>query len=120
MDEAGFRQRTKQLGLHVIRLTGRLPRKRAVDVIARQMIRSATSVGANYRAACRARSGPEMAAKLGIVLEEADETHYWLEVLQESVLAEDVDLSGLLSETDELIAMTVASIRTLKSRSVKQ
>ena len=94
-------------------MTEKLSNSRANDILARQIIRSATSVGANYRAACRAKSTPDMINKLRIV-EEADETIYWLEVLQEiSALPE---LATLSKEASELLAMTVASIRTLQAR----
>ncbi len=105
------------LGLGVIEFVGAFPRGRSVDIIARQLVRSATSVGANYRAVCRARSTADMIAKLGVVLEEADETAYWLEILLESGLVSGQRLDELKTEADEIVAMTVASIKTLKSRS---
>jgi four helix bundle protein len=86
MDEAEFKRRTKDIGLRVIRLVDALPPERAADVIGRQLLRSATSVGANYRAACRGKSRPDMPAKIAIVEEEADETLHWLEILEESSL----------------------------------
>ena len=116
MTQDEFRTRTKALGLGVIRLVDTLPRKRSVEVIGRQVLRSATSVGANYRAACRSRSPADMIAKLGIVLEEADETLYWLELLRGSGLVADAQLRRLLVEADEIVAMTVASIKTMRSR----
>jgi len=119
MNQDEFKARTKALGLEVIRLVDALPRSRAADVIARQLLRSATSVGANYRAACRARSTAEMVAKLGIVLEEADETLYWLEMLRESGLVPEARTTGLATEADEIVAMTVASIKTLRARSTR-
>ena len=94
-----------------------MPRRRTSDIIARQLIRSATSVGANYRAVCRSRSTADMIAKLGIVLEEADETLYWLELLRDSGMVSSDDLSSLMAEVNEIIAMTVASLKTLRSRS---
>lgn len=114
MDERQFKERTKKLGLRVIRLVEALPRGRASDVIGRQVLRSATSVGANNRAACRARSNTDMIAKLGIVEEEADETLYWLELLIEAGLMPESRLVELMQETDEIVAMTVASIKTLR------
>ena len=77
MDERAFKARTKELALRVIRLVNSLPRNRTANVIGHQVLRSATSVGANYRAACRAKSVADMIAKLSIVEEEADETLYW-------------------------------------------
>lgn len=114
MDEREFKDRTKMLALRVIRLVEALPGNRTLDVIGRQLLRSATSVGANYRAACRARSNADMAAKLGIVEEEADETLYWLELLIEAGLMSESRLTELMQETDEIVAMTVASIKTLR------
>src|SRR5262245_35345450 len=86
MDEQLFKERTKKLALRVIELVEALPQGRTADVIARQLLRSATSVGANYRAACRGKSTADVMAKLAIVEEEADETAYWLELLIEAPL----------------------------------
>jgi four helix bundle protein len=116
MDEREFKRRTKGLGLAVIRVVESLPKGRTADVVARQLVRSATSVGANYRAACRGRSVADVIAKLGIVLEESDETIYWLEILIESGIVPQDRVAHLVTEADELVAMTVASIKTLKSR----
>ena len=120
VDEREFKRRTKLLGLRVIRLVEALPRGRSSDVIGRQLLRSATSVGANYRAACRAKSTADMIAKLAIVEEEADETLYWLELLVEAGLMPEPRLSGLMKETDEIVAMTVASLKTLRARRGRQ
>jgi four helix bundle protein len=110
-----FQQRTKMRAIRVIRLFDGLPKTRSADVIGRQLLRSATSVGANYRAACRARSKAEFCAKLGIVEEEADESIYWLELLIDAKLVPAVRLQDLLRETNEIVAMVVASIRTARS-----
>jgi four helix bundle protein len=85
-------------------------------VIARQLLRSATSVGANYRAACRARSPQEMFSKLSIVEEEADECLYWIELLHESKMAPGQALRPLHDSANEILAMTVASKKTLRTR----
>ncbi len=116
MDERTFKQRTKKFAPDVIRLVETLPRTPAASVISRQLLRSATSVGANYRAACRGRSTLEVLAKLGIVEEEADESIYWMELLVDSNAILESQISGLKKEGDELIAMTVASIKTLRNR----
>ncbi len=116
MDENLFKQRTKQLALRFIDIVDALPKKRTADVIGRQLIRSGTSIGANYRAACRGKSTADVIAKLRIVEEEADESAYWMELLIESGLLTEAQLSELLKETKEIIAMTVASIRTLQKR----
>ena len=114
MDREEFQARTKRLALRVIRLVEALPRSTTASVIGRQVLRSATSVGANHRAACRARSTADMIAKLKIVEEEADETLYWLELLVEGGVMPSARLGPLIVETDEIVAMTVASIRTLR------
>jgi len=83
-------------------------------IITRQLLRSSTSVGANYRAVCRARSAADFISKLGIVLEEADETLFWLELLQDSGVASADRFVPLLREANELVAIFVASLRTAK------
>jgi four helix bundle protein len=119
MDEATFKRRTKALGLEVIGLSRSLQRDLATDVIVRQVVRSAASVGANYRAACRAKSTRDMLAKLAIVEEEADETAHWLEMLRDSQSAGPSDVNPLIQEANEIVAMTVASIRTLRNRPIQ-
>ena len=109
-----LKQRTKAFALRVIRLTQALPRSREADVLGRQILRSATSVAANYRAAGRGRSKAEFAAKLGIVIEEADETVLWLELLCESGIIKPSRLQNLLDEANQLLALFAASWRTLK------
>jgi four helix bundle protein len=116
MNEQQFKTRTKQLALRVIRLVEALPNGIVANVIGKQILRSATSVGANYRAACRGRSTDAMIAKLDIVLEEADETLFWLEILIESELMPAARLSDLMTETNEITAMTIASLKTLRAK----
>ena len=116
MDENLFKRRTKQLALRIIKIVEGLPKSRTADVLGRQLIRSGTSIGANYRAACRGKSTADVIAKLRIVEEEADESAYWMELLIESGLIAEARLSELSQETNEIIAMTVASIRTLQRR----
>ena len=106
--------RTKSFALRIIKLVDALPRSTASQVIARQLLRAATSVGANYWAACRAQSRAEFAAKLSIVVEEADETLYWLELLQESRVVKPEQLTELLREANELVAISVAARKTAK------
>ena len=98
----------------MIKLVDHLPNKPSALAIARQIIRSATSIGANYRAACRAKSVPDFINKLKIVEEEADETLYWLEILEESSLIQKEKLSSLVKETNEILSIIVASINTTK------
>jgi four helix bundle protein len=111
-----LRARTKQFALRVIKLVDSLPNGRAADVIGRQILRSATSVGANYRSAQRGRSKAEFCAKLGIVEEECDESSYWLELLTESGIVKQARLKDLMSEANEITAMVVASIRTARAQ----
>jgi four helix bundle protein len=114
VNEAQFKERTKKLALRVIRLVDSLPNRRAADVIGRQLLRSATSVGANYRAACRAKSRKDMIAKLAIVEEEADESIYWLELIIKSSMMRKVRLASLVDEMSQILAMVVASQKTLR------
>ena len=112
MNQIEFKRRTKQLGLAVIRMTEKFPETRLAWVVKDQIIRSALSVGANYRAVCRAKSDKDFINKMRIVEEEADETAYWLEIIEESDLLKSDDLRELKREVNELVAMVVASIRT--------
>ena len=114
MDERQFKQRTKDVALRVIRLTQALPSNRTADVIGRQLLRSGTSVGANYRSACRGKSRKDVISKLAIVEEEADETLYWMELLVEAKQVTASRLNPLMKELDEILAMLVASQRTLR------
>jgi len=109
-----LKQRTKAFALRIIRMTQALPRTREADVIGRQILRSATGMAANYRAAGRGRSKAEFTAKLGIVIEEADETALWLELLGESGIIKPSRLRELLDEANQLLALFAASWRTLK------
>ena len=104
--------RTKAFALRILKLVDHLPRTTSGRAIGNQLVRSGTSVGANYRAACRSRSRAEFAAKLGLVGEEADETVYWLEVIRDGNLLPANELSGLLKEADELTAIFTAGRRS--------
>ena len=112
MNQIEFKRRTKQLGLAVIRMTEKFPETRLAWVVKDQILRSALSVGDNYRAVCRAKSDKDFINKMRIVEEEADETAYWLEIIEESDLLKSDDLRELKREVNELVAMVVASIRT--------
>ena len=116
MNEQQFKQRTKQLALRIIHLVEALPNTSTAQVIGKQVLRSGTSVGANYRAACRAKSTADILSKLAIVEEEADETLYWLELLVEAEIIPESKLRSLMSETNEIIAMVVTSIKTIRDR----
>jgi four helix bundle protein len=119
MDEAEFKQRTKQLALRVIKLVEALPQSTPGSVIGEHLLHSATSLGANYRAACRAKSPADMIAKLGTVEEEADETLYWLELIVEAGLMPENRLADLIKETDEILTMTVSSSKTIRDKKSK-
>ncbi|MCW5961712.1 MAG: four helix bundle protein [Pyrinomonadaceae bacterium] len=119
MNEQEFKDRTKSIGLRVIRLVENLPNKMAAQIVGKQLLRSATSIGANYRAACRAKSTADLINKLRIVEEEADESIYWIEILIESEIFPEKKLVKLLSDLDEIVAMTVASIKRLHSNNQK-
>jgi four helix bundle protein len=106
--------RTKRFALRVIRMTDSLPRRMSADVLGRQLLRSATSVAANYRSACRAKSRPAFISKMGTVEEEADESVLWLELIDESGLLPSMKLAGFHQEAQELTAIAVASIRTAR------
>lgn len=106
--------RSKRFALDVIRLFRSLPRSEEARVLGRQMLRSGTSVAANYRAVCRARSHAEFIAKMGIVVEEIDETVLWLELLGEAGVVSERTLAASLREANELLAIFAASQRTAR------
>jgi len=109
-----LRERTKRFAIRILRLYRALPPKEDARVIGRQLLRSGTSVGANYRAACRARSRAEFIAKLGVVLEESDESLFWLELLLEGEIIREEQLRALITEAKELTSIFVTSLRTAK------
>lgn len=111
--------RTKRFAVSIIVMTDLLPKKTAGFVIGRQVMRSATSVGANYRASLRGRSRAEFIAKLGIVVEEADETVYWLELLSEAKLLNKERVTPLLKEANELTAIFTAMVKKAKLNNLK-
>jgi four helix bundle protein len=111
-----LRARTKDFAKRVVGLFRALPKNDEARVIGKQVLRSGTAVGANYRAVCRARSRAEFIAKIGVVVEESDETVFWLELLAETGIVRESRLKGLLTEAKELTAIFAASQRTAKSR----
>jgi four helix bundle protein len=113
-NEPDLKKRTKAFALRVLKLVDALPKTTAGRALASQIVRSGTSVAANYRAACRAKSTADFIAKMGIVEEEADETLFWLELLEESELITAAKLTAIKQEANELIAITVASIKTAR------
>lgn len=138
MNSTELQHRTKKLALEIIKLAKQLPNNRVGWTFSDQIIRSATSVAANYRAVCRARSDKEFIAKMGIVIEEADETLFWLEMIDESgVMIDDLKdddlrfrnekvqnskskINNLKEEANQLVSIFVASAKTVKSRLNKQ
>jgi four helix bundle protein len=112
--EVDLKVRTRAFALAIIGLVEDLPRGRSADVIGSQLLRAGTSVGANYRAACRSRSRKEFLAKLGIVEEEADEAQFWLDLVGARGLGDDERVSALREEARQLVAITVSSIRTAR------
>ena len=108
-------KRSKEFALAILKLSAGLPKTSEARVLGRQIVRSGTSVAANYRAVCRARSRAECIAKLGTVVEEADETVLWLELLLESGISQENGTVALLQEAKELLAIFSASRRTAKS-----
>ena len=115
MDKQELQLRTKQFALCIFKLVDALPRTSTGRAVGNQLVGSATSVGANYRAACRARSRAEFAAKLGTVLEEADESLYWLELIRDGELMSDSKISLLLKEANELTAILAAGRKSAAS-----
>lgn len=113
---ADLKARTKAFALRTMRLVDALPWSRSAEVVGKQLLRSATSVGANYRAACRSRSPAEFCAKLGIVEEESDESAYWMELLVDGGLVKANLVDPLRREAEEITAIVVASIRTARKR----
>jgi len=111
-----FKKRTKQFALRILKLVEALPNTVAGRTIGGQLVRSGTSVGSNYRAACRGRSKAEFIAKLGIVEEEADESAYWLELIIEGALLNAPLVQPLLNEANELTRMTAKSRVTASGR----
>lgn len=115
--QTDLKLRTKRFALAVIDLVKSLPPVRTGDVIGKQLLRSATSVGANYRSACRARSNADFISKIAIVEEEADESMYWIELLEESrILGESTSVTTLLKEADELTAIFATAGKTAKNK----
>ncbi|HEX5470609.1 MAG TPA: four helix bundle protein [Lacipirellulaceae bacterium] len=116
MNPEELKQRTKNFGLRTVRVVEKLPTNRSAQTIGQQLLRCGTSVGANYRAACRARSDAEFRAKLGICEEEADEAIYWLEMIIELGYIRARQLEDLLREANALLAIIVASIKTSRRK----
>jgi len=119
VDEKEFKDRTKRLAVRIVRVVEGLSPTRTNEVIGRQLLRAGTSIGANYRAACRAQSVPDMIAKLKDVEEESDESLYWLELLIELEILPKAKLDLLMQEIEAILRMIVASLKTLRTKSQK-
>lgn len=115
MNKSELKSRTKKFALRIIKLVDELPNTKAGHTIGNQIIRSGTSIAANYRAAYRARSSAEFISKLAIVEEESDETLFWLELIVESNLVKEEHLKELIKEADELTAIFTAAGKTAKA-----
>ncbi len=111
-----LKARSKRFAIRIVKLSQALPNTREAWVLGKQVLRSGTSVAANYRAACRARSKPKFIAKIGIVVEEIDETVFWLELLVETSIVTKRQMQSLLEEANELLAIFAASQHTARSR----
>jgi len=114
MKHQNLQIRTKQFALEVIKFCETLPKDQTSRILARQLLRSGTSVGANYRAACRAKSKPAFISKMGDVLEEAGESGYWVELLVDSGKVDQQKAAPLLAEANELVAIAISPINTEK------
>jgi four helix bundle protein len=112
-----MKHRTRTFAVEVIKLAKSLPSDFVTAHIARQLMRSATSVGANYRSSCRAKSEADFIAKMSTVEEEADETGYWLELLLDTNVVSQKAIAALMSEAEQLVRIVVASIKTARGRS---
>jgi len=116
MNPEDFKKRTKIFAVRVINLVDSLPNSLATNAIANQLVRSGMSVGANYRAACRAKSRADFISKMGTVEEESDESLYWMELLVESGKMKAAVVADLMCNAGEILAITVASINTARSK----
>ncbi len=114
MKPSDLKERTREFAVRIMRLIDELPKKTSARAVAGQLVRCATSVGANYHIACRARSKAEFIAKVGIVLEEADECLFWLQLIIDAGLMPAKRIEALFKEADELTAIFTASVKTAK------
>ena len=120
MNSEELKRRTREFALRVIRLAESLPNTPTGNVIRNQMIRCGSAVGANYRAACRAKSRPDFVSKMGTGEEEADETIYWMELLIDAEIVKRSRIADLLDEADQILSIVISSIKTAKSPKTNQ
>ena len=116
MDHEELARRTQDFALRIIRLVAAMPRTRQADILAGQLLKAGTSVGANYREARRGRSRADFAAKVGVCLQESDESAYWLELIAKSGIIRAELLTDLQKESHELTAIFAASLKTARNR----
>ncbi|OGP71457.1 MAG: four helix bundle protein [Deltaproteobacteria bacterium RBG_16_50_11] len=116
MNQEQMRNRTKEFAKQIITLCRQLPENREGRLIGNQIFRSGTSVGSNYRAVCRARSKADFIAKIGLVLEETDETLYWLELIDETKIMKNGALKEIKKEANELVAIFVSTVNKARLR----
>ncbi len=116
MDREDLRKRTKDFALRIIKLVAVLPKTKEADVIGRQILKSGTSIGANYREAIRARSKADFISKIGIVEQETDETLYWIELLAEANIINPERIDNLMAEARELLAIFISTGKTAKNK----
>ncbi len=116
MTQDEMKLRTKQFALRVIKLVESLPNSKAGTIVGNQLLRSGTSVGANYRASCRAKSTADFVHKISVVEEEADESIYWMELLIEGKIIKESLLENLMDEGNQILSMIVSSIKTIKEK----
>ena len=116
MDSKELKERTKNFAIRVIKLVEKFPKTNSGFVIGKQLLKSATSIGANYRSACRAQSQAHFISKISVVEEEADETLYWLELAVEAGLVEQEQITNLIKEANELTAIFTSSRKTARRR----
>ena len=116
MNPDEFKNRTRSFALRVIRLVEALPKGRTADVLGKQLLRCGTSVGANYRAACRGKSAKDFVAKMAIVEEECDESMYWIDLIIQAGIMDENRVIDLRAEANEILSMVVSSIKTARLR----
>ncbi|OHB71160.1 MAG: four helix bundle protein [Planctomycetes bacterium RBG_16_43_13] len=115
MERVDLKEKTKKFAIEVIRAINMLPKGQTTAILGKQLLRAGTSVGANYRSACRARSKADFISKMGIVEEEADETLYWLDLLLEAGIVNRNQVKYLIDEANEIVAIAVTSIKTARN-----
>ena len=116
MTQEEMKLRTKQFALRILKVVQSLPPNLVTETIGKQLLRSGTSVGANYRASCRAKSSADFINKLSIVEEEADESIYWMELLVEAQIVKENLLTNLMDEGNQILSIIVSTIRTTKEK----